>query len=293
MEGGPGPFDHRTTGIPAMTDEECRLFSGFVSDRFGLNVFEAQRDRVRFRLKERLEARAMTSFLEYYRFLVLSPRASEELPFLVEALTNNETYFLRERYQLDWYFGEVLPSQVRERPPGEPVRVLSAGCSSGEEAYSLAIVHHENQFRCLGRPLEIHAIDLNPSRIRQAEVAEYEGHSFRAASPEAKERYFAATATNGRLRLKSWLKAPVRFRVLNLMELSSAFPEGYFDAVFCRNVLIYFSESTMQRACALFHRVLSRGSPLFLGHSESLLGRTRLFRPQRATDFIYYTKAVA
>jgi len=85
----------------------------------------------------------------------------------------------------------------------------------------------------------------------------------------------------------------VRFQVLNLMELSSAFPEAHFDAVFCRNVLIYFSEATMQRACALFHRVLRHGSPLFLGHSESLLGRTRLFRPERAPDFIYYAKEVA
>ncbi len=293
MEGGGAAFAHRSTGIPPMTDEECRLFSGFVRDRFGLDVFEAQRDRVRFRLKERLEARAMTSFLEYYRFLVLSPRAGEELPYLVEALTNNETYFFRERYQLDWYFAEVMPRQVRSRPTGEPVRVLSAGCSSGEEAYTLAIVQHENQFRCLGRPVEIHAIDLNPSRIRQAEQAEYEGHSFRATSAEAKERYFGGTATDGRLRVKAWLRTPVRFRVLNLMELPDAFPDGHFDAVFCRNVLIYFNEATMQRACSLFHRSLGQGAPLFLGHSESLLGRTRLFRPERATDFIFYVKESA
>jgi chemotaxis protein methyltransferase CheR len=293
MEGGLAAFAHRTTGIPPMTDEECRLFSGLVREKFGLNVFEAQRDRVRFRLKDRLEARAMTSFLEYYRFLVLSPNAGEELSYLAEALTNNETYFFRERYQLDWYFAEVLPRQVRDRAAGEPVRVLSAGCSSGEEAYSLAIVHHENQFRCLGRPLEIHAIDLNPTRIRQAEQAEYEGLSFRAASAEAKERYFGATGKDGRLRVKAWLKIPVKFRVLNLMELPGAFPEAYFDAVFCRNVLIYFSEATMQRACALFHGVLRPRCPLFLGHSESLLGRTRLFRPERAPDFIYYVKESA
>ena len=170
------------------------------------------------------------------------------------------------------------------------MRVLSAGCSSGEEAYSLAIVHYENQFRCFGRPLEIHAVDLNATRIRQAEQAEYEGLSFRAASAEAKERYFGATGKDGRLRVKAWLKAPVKLRVLNLMELPDAFPEAYFDAVFCRNVLIYFSEATMQRACALFHRALRPGCPLFLGHSESLLGRTRLFRPERAADFIYYVK---
>jgi chemotaxis protein methyltransferase CheR len=85
----------------------------------------------------------------------------------------------------------------------------------------------------------------------------------------------------------------VKFRVLNLMELPGAFPEAYFDAVFCRNVLIYFSEATMQRACALFHGVLRPRCPLFLGHSESLLGRTRLFRPERAPDFIYYVKESA
>ena len=290
MEGGLAPLAHRTTGVPPMTDEECRLLSELVRERFGLDGFEAQRDRVRFRLKDRLEARAMTSFLEYYRFLVLSPSAGEELCFLAETLTNNETYFFRERYQLDWYFGEVLPRQVQGRPPGEPVRVLSAGCSSGEEAYSLAIVHYENQFRCLSRPLEIHAIDLNATRIRQAEQAEYEGLSFRSASPEAKERYFGPTGKDGRLRVKAWLKTPVRLRVLNLMELADAFPEAHFDAVFCRNVLIYFSETTMQRACALFHRALKPRAPLFLGHSESLLGRTRLFRPERAPDFIFYSK---
>jgi len=290
MEGGPAVFAHRTTGIPPMTDEECRLFSGLVREKFGLDVFEAQRDRVRFRLKERLEARAMTSFLEYYRFLVLSPGPSEELQFLAETLTNNETYFFRERYQLDWYFAEVLPRQVQGRATGEPVRVLSAGCSSGEEAYSLAIVHYENQFRCFGRPLEIYAIDLNATWIRQAEQAEYDGLSFRAASAEAKEKYFGATAKDGRLRVKAWLRGPVKFRVLNLMEIPAAFPEGHFDAVFCRNVLIYFSEQTMPRACVLFHRALRPRSPLFLGHSESLLGRTRLFRPERAPDFIYYAK---
>ena len=290
MEGGVAPFSHRTTGIPPMSDEECHLFADFVRERFGLDVFEAQRDRVRFRLKERLEARAMTSFLEYYRFLVLSPHAAEELAFLAEALTNNETYFFRERYQLDWYFSDVLPRRLKDRPAGEPVRVLCAGCSSGEEAYSLAIVHYENQFRYFGRPLEIHAIDLNPSRVRQAEQAEYEGLSFRATPPEAKEKYFGPTGRDGRLRLKAWLKAPVRFRVLNLMELGEAFPAGHFDAVFCRNVLIYFNEATIQRAAVLFHRALKPGAPLFLGHAESLLGRTRLFRPERAPDFIFYAK---
>jgi chemotaxis protein methyltransferase CheR len=283
-------FGHRSTGIPPMSDEECRLLSEFARERFGLDVVEAQRDRIRFRLRERLEARAMDSFLEYYRFLALSRDAAEEIPYLAEVLTNNETYFFRERYQLDWYFGEVFPRLMKGRPEGEPARVLCAGCSSGEEAYSLAIVHRENQLRCLGRPLHVDAVDLNAAKIAHAERGEYEGLSFRATPPDAKERYFSVADSDGRLRVKSWLRAPLSFRVLNLMELATVFPEGRFDAVFCRNVLIYFNEATMQRACSLFHKVLRPGSPLFLGHSESLLGRTRLFRPERAPEFIFYLK---
>lgn len=276
------------TGVPPMSDEECRLLAELVRERFGLELALSQRDRVRFRLRNRLEAHSMTSFLEYYHYLVLAPDARQELPYLAEALTNNETYFFREAYQFDTFFQSVAVSRVASRPAGEPIRVLSAGCSSGEEAYSLAITFVENQFRYLGRGLEVHAFDLNAAKVRQAEAGEYESASFRGVAPELKERYFVATG--GRFKVKSWVRTPVRFRVLNLLDLGEAFEPGSFDAVFCRNVLIYFGDALMYKICGLFHKMLAREGALFLGHSESLLGRTHLFRPQRASDFIYYVR---
>lgn len=278
------------TGVPPLSEEECRLLAEFVRERFGLELQLSQRDRVRFRLRSRLEAHSMTSFLEYYHYLALSPDSRKELPFLAEALTNNETYFFREAYQFDAFFSTVAPMRHALRPPEEPLRVLSAGCSSGEEAYSLAISYVENQFRYMGRSCEIHAFDLNAAKIAQAESGEYDASSFRATSPELKERYFAASASPGRFKVKSWVRNPVRFRILNLLDLGEAFEPGFFDAVFCRNVLIYFGDELMYRVCGLFHKLLAREGALFLGHSESLLGRSKLFRPQRASDFIYYVK---
>jgi chemotaxis protein methyltransferase CheR len=275
--------------VPPMTDEECRLLSEFVRERFGLELLMSQRDRVRFRLRTRLEVHAMTSFLEYYRYLVLSPEAKEEMPFLAEALTNNETYFFREAYQFEAFFGSCVLPRLAGRPLDRPIRILSAGCSSGEEPYSLAITYLENQFRYMGRGCEIEAFDLNAAKIKQCEAGEYDGSSFRMTTPEVKSRYFTPGAV-GRSKLKGWVRTPVKFRVLNLLDMGSAFEPGSFDAVFCRNVLIYFSEALMFRICGTFHKLLGPDGLLFLGHSESLLGRTPLFRPQRAQDFIYYVK---
>lgn len=274
---------------PAMSDEECRLLAEFVRDRFGLELQLTQRDRIRFRLRGRLEAHSFQTFLEYYRFLVLSPHARTEIPFLVEVLTNNETYFFRERYQLDAFFSTIVPPRLAGRPAGEPIRVLSAGCSSGEEAYSLAITYLENQFRYMGRPCEIEAFDLNVARVRQAEAGLYDGSSFRMTEPEAIERYFVSEG--GRRSVKAWIRTPVKFRVLNILEIGDHFEPESFDAIFCRNVLIYFGDTLLYRICGVFHKLLRPAGALFLGHSESLLGRTTLYRPQRASDFIYYQKA--
>lgn len=274
---------------PPMSDEEYRLLAEFVRDRFGLECQPTQRDRIRFKLRSRLEAHAFQTFLEYYRFLVLSPNARNELPFLVEVLTNNETYFFRERYQLDAFFSTILPPRLAKRPLDQPIRVLSAGCSSGEEAYSLAITYLENQFRYVGRACEIEAFDLNVAKVRQAEAAVYDGASFRMTPPEALERYFQPDGA--RHAVKSWVRPPVRFRVLNLLEMGDHFEPESFDAVFCRNVLIYFGDTLLYRICGIFHKLLRPEAALFLGHSESLLGRTTLYKPQRASDFIYYQKA--
>jgi chemotaxis protein methyltransferase CheR len=272
-----------------MTDEEFALLSEFVRERLGLDLLLAHRDRIRFRLRNRLEALSLGSFLEYYHYLRLAPAAEEETSLLAEALTNGETYLFREAYQFRCFFETVGPAALEKRPRAEPFRVLSAGCSSGEEAYSIAVTWHENRHRAPGRSCRIDAVDVNPARIRQAEVGLYEGLAFRATPRETKERYFVPEG--GKLRVKEPLRSMVHFRVLNLLELGDGFEPESFDAIFCRNVFIYFDEALTYRICGTFHKLLRKGGALFLGHSESLLGRTTLFLPQRAPEFIYYVKA--
>ena len=274
--------------IPGMTDEEFAFLAEIVRERLGLELQLSQRDRIRFRLRGRLDALSLGSFLEYYYYLRLAPEALEETAVLAEALTNGETYFFREAYQFRCFFEKAGPAAVAHRSAAEPFRALSAGCSSGEEAYSLAMTWHEERHRSPGRSCLIDAVDVNPARIRQAQAGSYEGLAFRATPPETKERYFVPE--DGRFRVRESLRSLVRFRVLNLLELGNAFEPQTFDAVFCRNVFIYFDEALTYRICATFHKLLRRGGFLFLGHSESLLGRTTLFRPQRAPEFVYYAR---
>jgi chemotaxis protein methyltransferase CheR len=268
-----------------MDDEEYALLSELIRERFGLDFPSGQRDRVRFRLRHRLEARSMPSFREYHRFLVLSPEADLEAPFLAEALVNNETWLFREAYQFACFFERAADAAPR---PDGPLRLLCAGCSSGEEAYSLAIAWWENAFRFPGRSCEIVAVDLSAAKIREAERGEYGGASLRAAAPEALQRYFARAGEAWRV--KPWVRKLVSFRAANLLALRDAFPARSFHAIFCRNVLIYFGEPVVMEVCALFHELLDAGGALFLGHSESILGRTPLFQAQRAPDFVYYRK---
>lgn len=273
MEGG-APFAHRTTGIPPMTDEECRLFSDFVRERFGLDVFAAHRDRVRFRLKERLEARAMTSFLEYYRFLVLSPEAREELRFLVEALTNNETYFFRERYQLDAFQLEVLPEIKSAARRSRRLHVWSAGCSSGEEAYTIAMLIHETGWFD-GWDVRVFGSDVSRKVLGTARRAVYGKASFRAIEERHLRTYFQPV--DDRYQVRGDIRSVVSFAHMNLLDDDEVAAVGEMDVVFCRNVLIYLDHASRRKVIDTFHRKLARRGYLLLGHSESLVNLSTAF----------------
>ena len=205
-------------------------------------------------------------------------------------VTNNETYFFRETHQFDLLINQVIPER-RSALRSRPLRLLSAGCSSGEEPYSIAIALHNAGLPLAGISWEIDACDLNPERIARAQDALYAESSLRACDPEARQRYFTAEA--GGFRLKEKYRRGVRCFHANLLAPNGALGWAVYDAILCRNLLIYFSEDAFANLIGLFARSLVPGGYLFLGHSESLLDRKTPFVPAMVGGAVVYRKLEA
>ncbi len=248
------------------SDAEWKLVTDLLHDRFGLAFDAVRREYLASRLLPRLSTLRLHSLAEYYHYLLFHPERAAEDAFLRQAATNNETYFFREAYQLDVLARHVAPGWHRQLG-GRPLRVLSAGCSSGEEPYSIAISLAERGPP--GAPFQVHGIDLNPARVLQARAAVYHEPSLRACDGDGRRRYFEPRADGG-ASLRPRYRAHVELAEANLLELRPGTP---YHVIFCRNVLIYFSERALHQAVTRLSACLADGGYLFLGHSESLVHR--------------------
>ncbi|HYU33278.1 MAG TPA: protein-glutamate O-methyltransferase CheR [Thermoanaerobaculia bacterium] len=270
--------------VAAMTQEEYLLLNELISGRFGISFPEARRQILESRLRPRLEALHLRRYWDYY--LHLQCDFNGERYRLAELVTNNETYFFREAQQLEVLFGEAL--SLAER--GGALRILSAGCSSGEEPYTLGIFARTHAHRLLGTSVQIEAIDIDPGRLAMAEAAEYGRTSLRTLEPEVIERHFVA-AGQGRWRLKPLYRSGIRFAWGNLLDLSTLpMPTAGYDVIFCRNVFIYFSESALRHAVRNFAALLRPGGLLFLGASESIIGLSECFETLRLGRTLVYQR---
>jgi chemotaxis protein methyltransferase CheR len=268
---------------------DLKLLGDLIQERFGLAFDGVRQEILASRLKPRLRELRLESPRAYYEYLRFHPQRDVEFDQLPALVTNNETYFFRETRQFEILIGHVLPE--RGATAG-PLRLLSAGCSSGEEPYSLAIAMHNAGLPTGGKTSwEIDACDLNRERIARAREALYDETSLRVCDPEARRRYFAAE--DGRFRLKERYRAGVRFFQANLLAPGFAFDRGRYDVIFCRNLLIYFGDAAFEGLIGLFARSLAPGGYLFLGHSESLFDRATEFTPVVVGGSIVYRKPPA
>lgn len=272
---------------PQMSQEEYLLFNELISSQFGISYPEHKKEVLELRLRPRLYALRLDRFLDYYLLIQCDPKA--ERPRLAELVTNNETFFFRETHQFDALFDEAS-DRLRESAaqPGS-LRILCAGCSSGEEPYTLSIYVRHNFVRLAGAAVTIDAFDLDMSRIELARRAEYGRGSLRATSSEQAQRYFS-TNGSGHWTLKPLFRTGVQLAWGNILDLATFRPAVRYDAVFCRNVLIYFSEPALHRAIDHFAEVLRPGGLLFLGHSESIIGLSPRFETVRFARAIAYRK---
>ena len=274
-------------GPEAMTQEEYLLLNEFIAGDIGLAFPEHKRDLLESRLRPRLQALRLRRYIEYY-FLLQADDGAERRS-LAELVTNNETYFFRETQQFDALFEHALPRLRAGAPEPARLRLLSAGCSSGEEAYTLAIAARQHFVELAGTKLTIDAFDVDRGRIETARRGQFAGTSFRVTTPQQVARWFLPTG-DGRWAVKPFLQAGLRFSTGNILDLETFAAPAPYDALFCRNVLIYFSEPALHRAVLNFASVLRPGGLLFLGHSESIIGMSKRFETLRLGATIAYRK---
>ncbi|MDD9939484.1 MAG: protein-glutamate O-methyltransferase CheR [Myxococcales bacterium] len=274
---------------PRMTAEEFRLLREFINEHSGIKIGEELRPIVERRLGERVVALRIGSFREYYHFLCYHPRRHTELERTMEILTTNETYFFREWSQLRAFRSQVLPSLKEAASVRKSLTVWSAGCSSGEEVYSLAILIEESGLFD-GWEVRVFGNDISRKVLQVARAGTYRESSFRAM-PEGYERFFTRTP-EGRV-VHPRIRSMCVFGHFNLLDQARVAIVGQVDAIFCRNVLIYFDKESRRRLIESFYERLHPGGYLMLGHSESLLHASTAFQLAHLHGDLAYRKPIS
>lgn len=273
---------------PVMRPEEFRLIKEFIAETFGLVLDESKENYLALKLLSRIEELRLSTFAEYYSYLKFSPHSEVEHLKFISLITNNETYFFREEAQLKVFAETILPAlKERKLKSGKrAIRIISAGCSTGEEVYTLAMLILESGSFVWDWDVKITGVDVDPQTIEKAKAGIYSGRAFHSTPDYFKERYF--TRVEHGLQVRDILRKLTSFVQGNLLCFDKALAEHTIDIIFCRNVLIYFNDDTIKRIVESFERVLARDGFLFLGHSESLSRITCHYLPLRFPGAIVY-----
>ena len=272
-----------------MTADEFRLLRDFVYQHCGLNFTEDSKYLLEKRLGKRLQMHNLKTFKDYYYFLRYNPNKDQELTEVVDQLTTNETYFFREDFQLKTFVEDILP-EVRKRKELEgkkTLRIWSAGCSSGEEPYTIAML-------LLSQPwlqswkVEVVGTDISQRVLHMALEGVYGEASFRSTDPQQKARFF--TEQEGKWRVKDEVRSLVSISHLNLFDSSRIALLGKMDLIFCRNVIIYFDQAGKKSVIENFFQRLVPDGFLLLGHSESLINLSTSFQLRHFQHDMVYQK---
>jgi chemotaxis protein methyltransferase CheR len=277
-----------------MKEEELTLLKDLISKEFGIVIKGDKRLSLHRKLSHRLSTLGLTSYRDYYN-LIVSEASREELFTLVSCTTNNETYFQRELGQADVFLSMLGDIHRNKRRKGQKkIRIICAGCSSGEEVYTLNIMIRESGLFAWGWDVSLVGIDVNRISLGKAKNAAYTKNSFRMlkGNEEFSRKYFDKEKEKGLYVLKSPYRSHVHFVHGNLIDPRSFDGIESADIIFCRNVLIYMNNSAIKRVTENFYRTLQDDGYLCIGLSESLMKRTDLFFPENRHGVIVYRKTL-
>ena len=273
--------------IILLPEDVFRLIRDIIKDYCGLHFDDSSRTLLEKRLSRRVRNHHLNDFRDYYRLIRYDKRADEELTAIMDLLTVNETYFFREQNQLRAFSEEILEELWTVNRDRKTLRVWSAGCSTGEEPYTIAMLINERG-HFSGWDIEIHGSDINQRVLQTARRGVYRRNSFRTIEPYFMSKYFVEE--DGSFRIRDSARKHVNFSYLNLLDPFKSRFLGRMDVIFCRNVLIYFDNSSRRRVIENFHDRLVDGGYLLLGHAESLINISTAFTLRHLKNDMVYQK---
>ncbi|MDP2799275.1 MAG: protein-glutamate O-methyltransferase [Deltaproteobacteria bacterium] len=267
-----------------LTDNEFELFSKLIYTKAGINLHTGKKELLRARLAKRLRSSNFHSFREYYDY-VLQDKSGEELVQLLDSISTNLTSFFRESKHFQFLADEALPGLLADKKRGGKIRIWSAGCSSGEEPYSLVMTILEHKAITPALNLKILATDISTRVLATAEQGIYPEERCKDINSNILKKYFqkGQGRWQGYVQVKPMVRNCIQFMRHNLME-PGPWKEP-MDIIFCRNVMIYFDKNTQEKVVNTFYSALGEGGYLFIGHSESLTGTKHAFKYARPTVY--------
>jgi chemotaxis protein methyltransferase CheR len=275
-----------------LSDADFEKFREYFYKRTGIQFTAAKRYFVDKRIDACVRNGGFDGFSSWFSALRLDNRPGL-LQDLINQLTVNETYFLREDYQFDALLNAVLPNVLEMRGGPHrisgPVKILSLPCSTGEEPYSIALRLLEEWPHIDTLDVEIHGADIDSDVLARAAHASYGERSLQRVPKPWLAKYFAGVGA-GRFQLDEGIRGAVTLHQINVCDTPDMRRFRDFDVIFCRNVLIYFDELSSRRAAENLYGALRPGGYLFLGHSESMSRISPIFTPNRLPEGIVYQR---
>ena len=262
---------------PVLSDRDFSRLSDFIHTECGIKMPPAKKVMLQARLQKRLRKLGMSSMSEYCKYLFSPAGVEHELIHMIDVVTTNKTDFFREPRHFDYLVQNALPDLVAGEGAGTRRRLMlwSAGCSTGEEPYTLAMILRDfaDKYPKFKFDFLILATDISTRVLDIAKKAVYESEKIIPVPPEMKKKYLlkGKNARKGLVRIVPQLREAVKFRRINFLEDNYGMRET-MDIIFCRNVIIYFDRKTQEKLMNRFARHMSPGGYVFVGHSETLHG---------------------
>ncbi len=278
----------RTTN-EALCRESFLKLREYIYEKSGIFLEEEKHlEKMEKKLIQRMYSLKIEGFKKYFHLLRHEDEGGREFQELINALTVNETYFFRESYQFDAMIKYLLPAIDALKKKDETIRILSAPCSSGEEAYSIAIRLTEDNDIVRKRDIEIVGIDINSIVIEKAKKGRFSERSVHLLPQEIKEKYFRGDS--GHHEIDEALKDAIEFKTANIFDKEKMYSLGKFDIIFSRNMLIYFDDESRKNAVMTFYDMLHSGGYILLGHAEYMSRITPIFNPRKFEGVLAYQK---